>query len=474
MRKFGRSTSSQVVLNLCGNIVPSLVAIVAIPVIARSAGIERLGFLSLAWTVVGYLGVLDLGLSRVFVRRLAHAGDLPSRRAEASNLAHACRALWLGSALVALPLAAIIPVTAFADGTATQTGDVRMAMLVIAGTVPFVIVTSVMRGALEGLQLFGAVNAVKIVFGSLAYAAPMAAALWRPDLVTLAIALCATRVAAWAAQWWLVRIRLPRGTGAVARPSWRSMLAEGGWLTVSNVVGPLMVNFDRFVIGAVISLAAVAWYVTPQEIVLRALLLPAAIVSTLFPKLSSLFHRGDSDAALDLADRGHRAVWAVSLPVATVLALWAAPAITLWLGAAFAEEAGPVASILAVGLLANCVAQLPHAAIQSAGLARLTGRLHLVELPVFAATFAALVTTLGVRGAAAAWSLRCFADCVALFVLAHRAGVVRRPGRKLAGLVAGSVVVGLCALAAGTASSTHVGRMDATRATPGRALADVG
>ena len=45
------------------------------------------------------------------------------------------------------------------------------------------------------------------------------------------------------------------------------LLRFGGWMTVSNIVGPLMVTLDRFLIGALISVSAVAYYATPYEVV---------------------------------------------------------------------------------------------------------------------------------------------------------------------------------------------------------------
>ena len=41
-------------------------------------------------------------------------------------------------------------------------------------------------------------------------------------------------------------------------------------MTVSNVVSPLMVSADRFVVGSFVSLAAVSYYATPFEAVTKA------------------------------------------------------------------------------------------------------------------------------------------------------------------------------------------------------------
>ena len=72
----------------------------------------------------------------------------------------------------------------------------------------------------------------------------------------------------------------------------RLLLHFGGWTTVTNVIGPLMVFWDRFVIGALLGAAAVAIYVVPFNLVWQILILPAALTSALFPKLASADFRG--------------------------------------------------------------------------------------------------------------------------------------------------------------------------------------
>jgi O-antigen/teichoic acid export membrane protein len=59
-----RALSRNTVLNLAGGLVPSLVAIVAIPYTLHGMGVERFGILSLYWVAFGYFAVVDLGLAR--------------------------------------------------------------------------------------------------------------------------------------------------------------------------------------------------------------------------------------------------------------------------------------------------------------------------------------------------------------------------------------------------------------------------
>jgi len=61
------------VLNFIGQALPLLVGVVTIPFIVRGLGTERFGLLSLAWVVLGYFAIFDLGLGRATAKFVAKA-----------------------------------------------------------------------------------------------------------------------------------------------------------------------------------------------------------------------------------------------------------------------------------------------------------------------------------------------------------------------------------------------------------------
>src|SRR5690349_3012870 len=56
--------------------IPAIVGVVTIPAIVRGLGVERFGVLTLAWMVIGYFGLFDLGLGRAVTKFAAEL--LPS------------------------------------------------------------------------------------------------------------------------------------------------------------------------------------------------------------------------------------------------------------------------------------------------------------------------------------------------------------------------------------------------------------
>ncbi|MGD9842809.1 MAG: polysaccharide biosynthesis C-terminal domain-containing protein, partial [Steroidobacteraceae bacterium] len=124
--------------------------------------------------------------------------------------------------------------------------------------------------------------------------------------------------------------------------------------------------------------------------------------------------------ARTLYGRSLRIVFLSMLPVLTVISLGAHLAISLWLGKEFADHSYVAVVILSLGILFNSTAQIPHAAIQANGNAKLTSLIHLGEFLLYAPLIYLLVTAYGIVGAACAWAGRAMIDFAALHYCASR------------------------------------------------------
>src|SRR6266851_3323019 len=158
-------------------------------------------------------------------------------------------------------------------------------LYVLAAGLPFVLSTAGLRGVLEAHQCFKVINLVRIPMSAFTFLGPVIVLEVRNSLVLIAAALLLGRVITWGLYLYMCLSVMPalrtgiRARRAIIRP----LLATGGWMTVSNIVSPLMGYLDRLVIGAVISVSAVAYYVTPNEMVTKLWQIPGALVGVLFP-----------------------------------------------------------------------------------------------------------------------------------------------------------------------------------------------
>src|ERR1700687_5763655 len=58
-------------LNFLGQLLPMLVGIVAVPQLITRMGTERFGIITIAWMLIGYFGLFDMGLGRALTQLVA-------------------------------------------------------------------------------------------------------------------------------------------------------------------------------------------------------------------------------------------------------------------------------------------------------------------------------------------------------------------------------------------------------------------
>jgi O-antigen/teichoic acid export membrane protein len=190
----------------------------------------------------------------------------------------------------------------------------------------------------------------------------------------------------------------------------------GGWLTVTNLVSPIMVYFDRFLMASLLTLTAVTYYVTPFEVVSKILIVAGAMMGVLFPALATAF-AADRSRLVTLYEQASRVLMLVMLPPVVVLFLFAPEGLALWLGDDFREASTVVVHWLTLGVMFNSAAQTPFSVLQSIGRADLVAKAHLAELVPYVVSLWVLTKTFGIAGAAAAWTLRTGYDAAILLWL---------------------------------------------------------
>src|SRR5216683_4589178 len=420
---WGPLLARNVIWNLVGNGAPMIVAVFCIPLLIRGLGKERFGVLALAWALIGYASLFDLGLGRALTQLVARKLGTGEDR-EVPTLVWTSLLLMLllgvlGAAVVGLLSPWLVHRALNVPGALQH--ETLQSFYLLTLSIPVVIGTAGLRGLLEAHQRFGMINALRIPMGVYSFASPLLVLPFSRSLFPVVVVLVCGRVIGWAAHLVLcLRVvpELRQGIvwhGAVAGP----LLRFGGWMTVSNIVSPLMVTLDRFLIGALATMTAVAYYATPYELVTKLLIIPGALVGVMFPAFSTVFEQ-DPARAGRLYRRCVKTVFLVLFPVVLLTILLAHAGLRLWLGADFAEHSFRVLQWLAAGVFINGLAHIPFALVQGAGRPDLTAKLHLIELPLYLLALWWLIAAYGVEGAAMAWTARVAVDGAVLFGMARR------------------------------------------------------
>jgi O-antigen/teichoic acid export membrane protein len=415
----GRATMASAAVDL----VLAAATLLTTPVLVRALGTERYGVLGLVTVLASQLSMLQLGVGPALVRRLGEARG----RGDGAAVRGALRAgavLAVSSALAALGLALLLAPRAWTHAFQASAPVLRESLgavpatAVLLGLQPLL---AVALAALTGLERFAFLNGARLLHGTARLLAGVAAAAGGAGLDAVLLAQAATDVVMIAVA--ALAARAPAGSAPSL--AWRQaaagLLALGVPLSAAGVVAALLADGDKIALGALRSVADVAYYAVPANVVARLGALAGMTSVFLIPRLAATAAAGDTAEAARLAGRATRLGLCVTIVATAPLVAWAPELLTWWLGAAFAAESAPAARVLLVGLVANVSVYGAHAAIRARAHALTLAILYAVELPLFALLLWRLVGRWGVTGAALAWSIRVVLDAAAQHVLARRA-----------------------------------------------------
>jgi len=407
-----RRLFSGVLWNALGRGLPLLVALLLTPWLLALMGVERWGLFTLALAMVGVLGVLDLGVGPALTRTLSErmATDTPAEQAALVRAGLAALGLVSLAGAVGLFLALPWLVERVLNVPPALQAEALAAMRVLACAIPLVVLNAALWGVLAAHQRFAAANLVTVPVNLFYYLGPVLALLMWDSLVGVMLALLACRLANTISYIWLIRRDVPglwsaRPRLALAAP----LLRLGGWITGASLIGQALLYADRFLIGALLTLTAVAFYATPLDLVLRMWILPVAVSQALLPAMASGFAQ-QPVATAGLLRRGGLLILLGVFPACAVLVAAPHEVLSLWLGAGFADGGAPVLRILSIGILFSCLAYAPNALLEAIGRPDVTARFVLGQAALFL-PFSALCLWLGgIEGAAIAWALRVAVD----------------------------------------------------------------
>jgi O-antigen/teichoic acid export membrane protein len=447
----GRLLARNSLFNLGGLAIPVILGVIAIPFLVQGIGVQRFGLLTLVWAAVGYFNVFGLGLDRALAYGVSERLGA-GRDEEVPGLVWTTVAATLALGAVAGALLFVLApslTTRILRVPPELAGEALQTFRLLALALPFVVSASALVGVVQARQRFDLLAYVALPAATWSYLGPLAVLPFSTSLVHLVAVLIVGRVLLWIA-YLAICLRIVPGLGSriVVQPGrLRPLLRFGGWLSVSNIVSPLMSYLDRFFVGALLSIAAVSYYATPQEVITRISVLPGAVVAVLFPGIAAAAGR-DPRAAAELVDRGLRLIFFLLYPAMLVTVAFAPELLGGWLGSEFAERSTGVARMLAAGLLVNGLAMVAATGLQAAGRPDLTAKLHVAELPLYLLALYFLAGAYGITGVAGAWVGRVIVDAAALAWLAGRRFPAAVPALRRAARVCAAGLVTLAVVSA--------------------------
>ncbi len=413
-RAGGRRLVSGILWNGLGRGLPLLLALVITPFLVGALGVERWGLFTLALALIGIFGVFDLGLGMALTRGVSEKLGTGAVEEARAMIGATLLALLGVSSVIAAALFLTVPwlVGRFLNVPEALQQEAITAFQLLAAGAPLVVLNAALWGVLSAWQRFRIANLVNIPLNTFYYLGPLLVLFFWNSLTGVMLAVILVRLFSGIAYAIIAHRDVP-GLGLRA-PRFgliRPLLRQGFWMSLSGALTQLLLYADRFIIGAMLTLSAVAFYATPLDLIMRLWIIPVAVAQTMLPAIASSFRELPDHIAL-LIKRGALIVMLLSLPASLILIPGAELFLRLWLGDAFATGGGPVLRILGFGIFFSCLAFIPGVLLEAIGRPDVTAKFSLVLAAIFLPLSAALLPWLSIEGAALAWAARCLVDCL--------------------------------------------------------------
>lgn len=413
-------------LNIGAQILVMLVMFFSMPWIVKGLGDVSFAILSLVWAVVAYFTLWDLGIGRavtkfVAEKRVAGKGEDVADVVRISVMISLGIGILFGILILLFRSELEKLLFTVPPGYAAV---VRLAIAIVAVSMPVLILQGVFRGVLMGFDRFDLSNSVQVLNGILQWVGALVlvllhvGVLWVIGFVMLtrAFTMIIVLTMSFRLVKWLSFRRWPRFL------LFKDIIGFGGWAMVSQVISPVLQYSERFMLSALVATGIVTYYVVPYEATSKMLVIAVGIVTALFPEMSGLHGRlGLEESLKELYGQSERLLLFVFLPLGAVLVSFAPEILRIWMGNEFAGQGADVFRVLSVAFVFSAISQLPFTTLQAVGRSDLTGKYHLVQLPLYLLFAFWAIHAYGLIGAGVATLVRTLCDMTLLYFITWHA-----------------------------------------------------
>ena len=398
-----KAFSANLFYNVLGALLPIVTSLGTVPFYIHQIGLARYGVVTISWVLLGYFGFLDFGLSRASANALAKLNS-PQERSPVLVTAFCCNlCLGLIGGLILYGVGHLILVH-LVKVPGSLMGETSAAYPWMAAMLPLGMLSGVATGALESREKFLTSNILG-TFGTMSgQVIPLVCAYAiGPSLeVVIPATLLARLLAVTVSYFVVIRSEWPVSLFDLDLSWMRRLLGYGSWVSVSSILNPILDTSNQLIVGAMLGAASVASYSIPMTLAARSQVFATALARTLFPRNSRV-----SQAEADENTRDATASLAYGFGMICAPAIFlSGPFLRLWVGQRFALDSVSVAQIVMFGAWTNGVAFIPYGYIQARGRPHVTAKIGLVEIVPFLLVLWFLITTMGLPGAAWAWTIR--------------------------------------------------------------------
>jgi O-antigen/teichoic acid export membrane protein len=407
-----------VIFNIYGSVPPVLAGLISVPYLLRQLSGQEFGILTLIWALIGYFSLFDLGIGRALTYQLSNKNnESPSSKVQIISTGLALSLVVGITSSIVIFLTANNGLLQFLGVTQDMLKDATLSFKIASTGVFITTLNSSVRGCLEGLNMFAYSNQNKAVIGVTTFMAPMLTVYMGYESISASVfAIVIARAMILVYSIIPLHGYLSLSLSVINKYAALGIIRYGGWITVTGIIGPIMVYCDRFFVSAIVGAQILAFYSIPQEGLQRLLIIPSSICNAVFPEVTKSNATELPKKYISYLLR----MIILMLPLCVLGAFIGYALITVFISTSFATKTIFVLIILSFGILFNGVASVPYTFLHALGLPRVTACFHAIQLALYLVLVWLLTSRWLLEGAAIAWTIRALADLVMLHIFTVR------------------------------------------------------
>lgn len=402
---------------LSSYILPTIISLFSIGLLARLLGTAEFGIYMLIMAIIGYSGIFEAGLNRSVIREVSIYSDDKGEIVKIISCSTYCAFVLglIGATLLFILSSLIVRVLGIAlSELEVVTDSIRLLSLVI----PILLITIIWSAILEGKKKFKTLAIKNSISNSMIAILPVLI-IYVTDggIFEGAIGILLARVIGLLVTIYFVKDELAGLKVKFHRNVFERFINYGSWLAISNIISPIMVYFDKFILSYLKGAGVVAYYTAPAELIQKMSIIPSSISRAIFPSLSEAKTK---ELEKNIKNQAIKIILPIILFVVIGVYLFSEVIIELWLGVEYVAMSSRILVILSIGFAFNALAYIDFTYLQAKGKSKTTAYLHMIELLPYLLLLYCMINWLGVIGAAYAWSIRMVVDFFILKYISSR------------------------------------------------------
>lgn len=347
------SWGGQFIFIIAGFIMPRL--------IDRQLGQSLLGVWDFSWSVVGYFGLVQVGIVASISRYVAMhrtSGDQSGINRAVSSVS--CLLVPMAGLIVLLTIGTVAGMGSLAkDSLGENLSDARWVVLLLGLEIAVQTAFSGFGGVITGCHRWGIHNAITAGSYFVTVVGMITALLLGGGLRAMAAIHFSCELAAWGARYFVAHRICPGlsvGLRHATRDTTRTMFRYGAKSWAPGIADLVLNQTINVVIAASLGPAALAVYARSRNLVKYARDLVTKMAAVLVTSVSSLHATGEREQIQELILKATRYSAFLTLPITLLLAVSGGPLLRVWMGERYAD--GWLVGLLALGHTGS-ILQLP-------------------------------------------------------------------------------------------------------------------